>query len=251
MQKSPDWYFLRGLSRSELHWGQFKPKFEKAFQTQVTCLELPGNGHRFGEKTPLSMEELISDLRKKKLKTHPEPVWALGISLGGMTLFQWASQYPEDFKGVVLLNISLPKINRIWDRIRWAKALTWLSLAFPVSPEKKEGIIFDLTSQNREEKNQIVPQWVEIEKKYPISKRNILAQIGVARSLKIPAHKPQVPILILNSLGDELVAPRCSLQIASHYQIPIERHPSAGHDLPLDAPEWVIEKTKNWFTSLL
>lgn len=43
-------------------------------------------------------------------------------------------------------------------------------------------------------------------------------------------------MLVLNALGDRLVDPDCSAQLAHRWQLPLVRHPTqAGHDLPLDA----------------
>ena len=46
-------------------------------------------------------------------------------------------------------------------------------------------------------------------------------------------------MLLLNGAGDRLVDPRCSDRIAAAFGLPLHRHPRAGHDLPLDAPDWV------------
>ncbi|EER57837.1 hypothetical protein AcdelDRAFT_4590, partial [Acidovorax delafieldii 2AN] len=38
----------------------------------------------------------------------------------------------------------------------------------------------------------------------------------------------------------------CSLAIARHWQCALALHPQAGHDLPLDAPQWVIAQVQRW-----
>jgi hypothetical protein len=43
-----------------------------------------------------------------------------------------------------------------------------------------------------------------------------------------------------------LVNSRCSLAIADAWHCALALHPDAGHDLPLDAPQWVIEQVRHW-----
>ena len=55
-----------------------------------------------------------------------------------------------------------------------------------------------------------------------------------------------VPILLLASLGDRLVSPRCSERIARAWNAPLRMRPDAGHDLPLDDPDWVLGQLLDW-----
>jgi hypothetical protein len=51
---------------------------------------------------------------------------------------------------------------------------------------------------------------------------------------------------MINSLGDRLAHESCSTAIASKLSVPLITHPDAGHDLPMDDPEWLISQFKNW-----
>jgi pimeloyl-ACP methyl ester carboxylesterase len=53
-----------------------------------------------------------------------------------------------------------------------------------------------------------------------------------------------VPLLLLASRGDALVDPRCSLAIAQRWACEIAMHPWAGHDLPLDDADWVVQQVR-------
>ena len=53
-------------------------------------------------------------------------------------------------------------------------------------------------------------------------------------------------VLLLASQNDHLVNSRCSLAIADAWHCALALHPDAGHDLPLDAPQWVIEQVRHW-----
>ena len=44
----------------------------------------------------------------------------------------------------------------------------------------------------------------------------------------------------------QLVASQCSQSIAGVWGCPLRWHPTAGHDLPLDDPQWVIDQIQQW-----
>jgi hypothetical protein len=48
--------------------------------------------------------------------------------------------------------------------------------------------------------------------------------------------------LFLASQNDGVVSPLCTRELARVYGCRYEEHPSAGHDLPLDAPGWLCER---------
>jgi len=56
------------------------------------------------------------------------------------------------------------------------------------------------------------------------------------------------PTLLLASAGDQLVSLKCSQALAAAWQCPIQTHPWAGHDLPLDDPPWVIARVQAWLS---
>lgn len=49
-------------------------------------------------------------------------------------------------------------------------------------------------------------------------------------------------MLLLSSDPDQLVSSQCSRAIASVWQRPLVLHPFAGHDLPLDDPQWAADQ---------
>jgi hypothetical protein len=52
---------------------------------------------------------------------------------------------------------------------------------------------------------------------------------------------------VLASRADRLVDGSCSRALA--YRVPgarLAEHDSAGHDLPLDDPEWVVAQIRGW-----
>jgi predicted alpha/beta hydrolase family esterase len=56
-------------------------------------------------------------------------------------------------------------------------------------------------------------------------------------------------VLVLASLGDGLVDPACSWRMAKAWGVELRLHASAGHDLPLDDPEWVARQAADWIAT--
>jgi alpha-beta hydrolase superfamily lysophospholipase len=59
-----------------------------------------------------------------------------------------------------------------------------------------------------------------------------------------------LPVLVLNGAADRLVDPRCSRALAARWGAELHVHPHAGHDLPLDEPEWLVDRLVEWSTRL-
>ena len=56
------------------------------------------------------------------------------------------------------------------------------------------------------------------------------------------------PLLLLAGAGDRLVDPACSRRLARTWQVPLLEHAQAGHDLPLDDPDWVAHQASLFFS---
>ena len=59
-------------------------------------------------------------------------------------------------------------------------------------------------------------------------------------------HPPSVPCLILSSECDALVHPKSSEELAKAWNVSHSVHPTAGHDLSLDDPMWVIQQIQKF-----
>jgi pimeloyl-ACP methyl ester carboxylesterase len=72
-----------------------------------------------------------------------------------------------------------------------------------------------------------------------------LRQLWAAARYRAPAQAP-APTLILASRNDALVDPSCSEELARRWRVPVRMHASAGHDLTLDDPDWVVDQIRGW-----
>ena len=75
---------------------------------------------------------------------------------------------------------------------------------------------------------------------------NAINQLAAAARYKPGEKRPVPDALILASRGDRIVHWRCSSTLEERWQWTMKLHPDAGHDLPLDDPEWIIQQIRNW-----
>ena len=109
----------------------------------------------------------------------------------------------------------------------------------PLEREKK---ILDLVSLAHEKHETLAKQWAEVARKRPIRLYNLFSQLVAASRYKLAQKPPETPLVVLNSKKDRMVHPSCSNELARRWNLPLLTHPSAGHDLCVDDPHWVVEK---------
>jgi pimeloyl-ACP methyl ester carboxylesterase len=249
-EKSTNWYLLRGLARASSHWGKLPEDLAHALSSNVTCLDLPGAGVHHRMKSPILVSEIAEHIRLEFLKhraAHPaKRAYVLANSLGAMVAVDWLQRYPEDLDGAVLINTSFRSVSPFYKRLS-PKAYTHL---LKIIREKdlvaRERSILEMVSNRPETYDKVSREWAEMQKTQPVSPENFFRQL-LAASLFSPAPQaPQIPILLLSSEKDRMVDPSCSPQISRAWNCELRRHPTAGHDLALDDPQWVIENVQNW-----
>lgn len=106
-----------------------------------------------------------------------------------------------------------------------------------------------LTSRQADYPAEVLKNWVDYRRQYPVSSRNALRQLLAAARYRAPRARPAPPLLILTSEHDALVDTSCSRQLARHWDTSFAEHPAAGHDLPLDDGLWVARQVAHWLQS--
>lgn len=245
------WIFLRGMTRETAHWGSFPDDFRQALPAdQVISLDLPGNGQLHRAPSPVSIGAMVDFCRKELARRELEPPhFLLAVSLGAMVATEWAYQSPEEISGCVLINTSFMQFSPFYRRLRPRNYLPLLGLAFLSStPAEKERVIMALTSAKFSSSDGVMAAWIEARLQRPVKAVNALRQLLAALRYRARRVAPATALLILCSEHDRLVNFECSMAIASNWKCALALHPSAGHDLPLDDPDWVIERVQRWLS---
>jgi pimeloyl-ACP methyl ester carboxylesterase len=245
------WVLLRGLMREQRHWEDFPQRLARALPDAVIVTpDLPGNGQRHQLRSAVrvidSVEFCRADLAARGLRP---PYRLLALSLGGMVAVEWAGRYPEEIAGAVLINTSMRPYSRFHQRLRWRNYAAIIGLLLRGGAgrqERQERLILRLTSNDAAARGALLPRWLDYQRDYPVTRANALRQLWSAARYRAPSERPAVPLLLLSGRGDRLVDPACSRQLSDAWQVEHQEHPSAGHDLPLDDGDWVVQTVAPW-----
>lgn len=242
-EHSEYWILLRGLIRARFHWGEFPQHLQQALPDSTGLLlpELAGNGERWQEHTPFSVHDMMLDLRRQVQAMgglEKGPATLVAISMGAMIAAEWARCFPQEVRALRLINTSFSNLSTPWSRMR-APAFFSLLGTF-VSGQPLEAAILNWTSNH--DQTVLAPYWEAYAQTHPLSLRNALAQLLSASRYRGPLSAPVADVRCYNSHGDRLVNPACTAKIAQRWQVPLISHPDAGHDLPLDDPQWLINE---------
>lgn len=242
------WLLLRGLSRAAGHWGDVPRRLARATGRPVHCVDLPGNGSAARLTSPLTVPAMVEHLRREiATRALGGPFDVVGLSMGAMVACDWATRQPEEVRSAVFINGSLRGLSPFHQRLRLAACPALLRLLFTSPADHRwEETIFALTSRRPDLRAQVMPAWLQLRRSAPVRQANVMRQLIAAARFKAPPQAPPVPLLVLCSDADQLVDPRCSAAIAARWSAPLQRHPVAGHDLPLDDPAWLVGALTRW-----
>ncbi|WP_348679055.1 alpha/beta fold hydrolase [Alcanivorax profundi] len=240
------WVLLRGLVREQRHWEDFPAQFQAAVPSdRVICVDLPGNGVFYREDSPTRIAAMVAHAREQLANQGESgPFYLVALSLGAMTAVQWLSQAPHEVAFAALINTSSSRFSPFWRRLRpgnYARLIREGIISR--NRVRKEKAILEITSNLRDTAwlHQLAERWAEYARLQPVSLRNSLRQLLAAMRFQAPAALPDtIPVILISGEGDRLVHPSCSRRMAEAWQLPLRAHPQAGHDLPLDAPQWLI-----------
>ncbi len=244
---------IRGLARCHCHWGDFPEKLSTSFpECKISFIDLPGSGGRNHVDFSLKMIHNTESVRRdfKEIQSSFEKdyeTFVIGISLGGIVALSWAKEYPQDFNKMLIINSSVADCNILYRLQPYAFRVLSKAIVM-IDDLEREKSIFKLTSSLKLDEK-IVKEWANCSRKFHMSKENVFRQLLAASRFKCPKSLTQ-KLLILCSRKDKLCDYRCSFTI--HDILPnsdLELHASAGHDLPLDDPDWTIEKIQRFLSA--
>lgn len=245
-----NWLFLRGLTREQRHWGAFRTTFEhENDKCRTFGIDLPGTGTEILRDSPFSVARITDDIRTRwlelKAASGDEPWGLLGLSLGGMVAMDWAARYPQDFKGVVLVNTSAGNTSWPFRRMNLTIVPRLVRAGLQRDPFARERAIVDLTTSLSKDPDALAGEWAAIAGDSWRLKLAFVRQLTAAFTYEAPKTIP-IPALFLTSARDVFTDPSCSLKLARRFHSALRMHPSAGHDLPVDDPLWVAQEVHHW-----
>jgi pimeloyl-ACP methyl ester carboxylesterase len=236
--------FLRGLTREIRHWDGLPEKFQALTGIPVITLDLPGAGENAALTSPTNINHYVEFLRKHLPKG--EPITLIGISMGGMIALRWAELYPGEVHKVFTINSSANNLSTPNERFNLSHWRVLLKVLMTNDLENKEKLILSITTNliTDQKKEELGKYFKQVQLEHPVSKRSSLNQLFAGRSFQV-FRKSEVPTHVIYSLGDRLVHSSCSKKLADVLKAQTHIHPDAGHDIPLDAPEWLLSVLAN------
>lgn len=243
------WLLLRGLGRCRHHWGDFGQKFQQAIgDDKIIYLDILGNGDMHSQYSCTNIQDNTENLRSRLAQLFIKSNAALSvpklnfvsISMGAMIATDWASRYPSEVESLHIINTSDSGSSPFYRRLRFENYPKLIRLLTKTDDaEIFEKGILEITTNNFSERELWHKKFAQV----PITQRkNWLRQIIAASSYSFPKQAPNCRTQIIVSETDRLVSSTCSQSIAKMWQLPLTTHPTAGHDLPLEASQWLIEK---------
>ena len=248
------WILLRGLARESAHWGGFLSCLQAALgeQDRVIAIDLPRTDEHHDEASPTNIAATAAACRADAMGRGLQgPFVLVALSLGAMVALQWERGFRGEVAGCVLINTSLSGYSPFWRRLQPANYPRIVSLLWPgLTTLDRERRILSMTSSAPHRHPGIAGQWALIARRNPVSRANVARQLLAAARCRAGPSAPVAPVLLLGSMGDTLVSPQCTRDIAARWSITPAMHPSAGHDLPLDDAPWVVRRILEWRQAL-
>lgn len=248
IKKQIDIFLVRGLVRSL----EYSPESNKILASELNKLlkadvkvhsfELAGNGRLFQKESPASIEGMIAKLKEqyKKYKRKDASAYMIAISMGGMIGINWLNTHENDYEKAFIFNSSLPKFCSLFERLLPESIPTLFSGALSSDPVYREKQIQKIIINHKDKNKDIWKKWAEVSRQMPVSIKNSARQLWAAMRSPNP-EKVSTPLFIGVSENDRMVSSDCSKRMAKAWNVPLFTHPTAGHDILNDDPEWLAQ----------
>ncbi len=245
-----NWLLLRGLSRDSRHWGEFPSILEEHLtNSKAFVMDLPGFGTERHRISPLSVKRIANDTRRRwlELKNKHGGTWSiLSISFGGMVTMDWVHRFPLDFQNAVIINTSSRDTASPLRRLQPRGLKGFIKVGLAKTNSEREGEILSFNCNTAPYKDpQLHDRWSKWADEQPNPISNSIIQLQAGIRFKAPKQLP-IRTLFISSQSDRLTHPKCSWELARRYKAPLIFHDVAGHDIPLDAPDWLADQIGRW-----
>ena len=243
MRNNTKFVLIRGLLRDARHWGKFTDLLQERFpNADIIAPDIPGNGCLHHLTSSTSIDDMTDAIRDQIALR--QQLILVAISMGAMIAINWMARYPEEVRSAVLINTSARPIVPFYRRVRITAYPQLVKMAFQ-PPVRREANILALTSNKHGSDKALLEIWQTWQKKNPVSFLNAINQCLAVIKFSITS-RPQQHILVVASKADRLVDYRSSVKLARVLRAEYVQHDTAGHDLPLDEPEWLVDVIHRW-----
>lgn len=244
---------LRGLGRTSAHWLDFPNHLKDNLDivNEVKCIDLPGFGHESDASSPITIKG-ITDFVLSRFELFPtNKNWiTISVSLGGMVNMHWLSDTEKSalIKGSIIINSSSSDIANPFERASIKSLSKIVRAGISTDNYVKEKHIASFVNHQCPDE-ETLRRLAQVNEKFPIGIPAFLKQLIAASQFKSPRYLYR-PTMFVNSKNDVMVNPICSERLAKKFDCQLETHPSAGHDLPIEDPTWLVERVGNFLRNL-
>ena len=191
---------IHGLGSSTRDWEEQVPNFSQKYQ--VITLDLRGHGKTDKPKGPYSMRMFAEDIAELLKKLGIKSTHVLGISLGGGIAFQFAVDYPNLVKSLIVVNagIEIP-IDSFKMKLEAFKRTFIVKLVGMKKMGKVLAPRLFIKPEQEDLREKLVERWAENDKKAYLSAMRAL----IGWSVRDQINKIKCPTLVIGS--DEDYAP--------------------------------------------
>jgi pimeloyl-ACP methyl ester carboxylesterase len=245
-------FLVLGIAREPKHWKSAIEVLQQTFPAfEIIALKNPGTSVHCKMNVPLSIEAQVEFLKKQYDTVKGDTNYFVGWSMGGMIVSLWAKLYPKDINGMTLITTSFGSLTRLpLYRLRPLIIPSILTAIFSKGM-KREEMMYATICNNETNKQALLPEWLAIQAEHPITGVNILRQVVACVRFVGTSLIQQHPVLIIGAPNDKLVNNKCSTSIAKMWKkAKYIEHPTAGHDVFLDEPQWVSIEMKKWLATI-
>jgi pimeloyl-ACP methyl ester carboxylesterase len=239
---------LRGLARWSRHWLDFDKRLvDQGFR--VIVIDNRGFGRSDAAPTTkmLSLYDLADDVAQIISRESPSGAHVVGLSLGAMIGLVLAATKPQLIRSLIMVNSSVGSSGLP----RLSKRALLVIIGVLLTGQRTYGALAKLLlspSASKEKREKFAAAWAAIDANAKVSVQQLWRQLKAARAFTgtVEMAAVQCPVVVVRCDDDQFVDPRNSdfiHKLMTHSKLLV--HPSAGHELAVDDPDWFVKTIKD------
>ena len=234
--------FLHGLGSCGADWSLQLPPFQVRYD--VLTLDLPGHGSSPAMTGRWRIEDMAAQVSRLLADVVAEPVYVVGLSLGGAVALALALAHPEQIRSLVLVNtFARLRIDRAGRRRISRRLFNLMRGDMFALGQTVAGGVFPHPGQR--ELREIAARRIAQN-----SRQAYMAVLFALRRFDVLPRLEdiQTPTLIISGEADTTVAAAAKQELADHIPGAVfESIPGSGHATPLDEPDRFNELVLSFF----